>query len=298
MKTIVDCCGCSEEIHKRKKYYYKGNYYCAECLGGEIIDGSEPRLKFLKNQEDKDNLFMGFELETESDDYQSDGIYANRLLQLLEKSGVAQYYFIKGDGSLDSGFELVSHPFLLKRGLEKLQFKKIFDWLKRNKFDCESSGNCGFHIHLNKSFFNKEDLLKMEAFFSLNQDYIFKLSGRSDKYNSFCQYNDFDLENYLHSDSSGGCEDDGERYHALNFSTGRQTIEIRAFGGTLDYKKFLAFLEFADVLSRFCKTFSLKTILQHGNSNRSWKQFTRWARYKKYNKLVLQLKKDKIFNDN
>jgi adenosine deaminase len=266
-------------------------FYCESCYDdverNNINEsGYKPKPKFTKLEKD-DDLFMGFELEMESMSSVV-GRKSRQLLEYLKGEGVADLFYLKEDGSLDNGFELVSHPVTLNYLRKKLKMKKILTWLKQNQF--KTTQDCGLHVHINSKILTNEDVIKLRAFFSLNQEYLFKFSHRADLCNDYCQYEDYDLDMFI------DLEEQEDRYWALNLNTGQDTIEVRIFSSTLNEVRFLGYLEFVDALVRYCKKNSIQKILGYNNSKESWTNFMSWlAKYKiKYRTTKTTLDEDKL----
>jgi len=287
-----ECENCGTYLESSEVCEFRDGIYCCECydeLIDEKIEDSHYRpLPRFKKMERDDDLFMGFELEVEMDDERDRK--SSQLTNYLEGEGVADVFYLKEDGSLDNGFELVSHPITLNYLRKKLKMKKILKWLKQNKF--ETNYNCGLHVHINEKFLSKEDIIKLRAFFSLNKESLFKFSHRDDINNDYCQYEEFDMDMFLDE------EEQEDRYWALNLNTGQNTVEVRIFSGTLDENRFLGYLEFVDSLVRYCKKNSLEKVVQYGDSSKSWEYFMNYlTKYKrKYKTTKQELHKDKLLN--
>lgn len=285
------CSSCESEVGKGEYKYWDSEILCLDCLDDilheeNILDSCEkPEPIFLKMEKD-DDLFMGFELEVEVDSYIGDK--SEKLGNYLTKQGVIDHFYLKEDGSLDNGFELVSHPITLNYARKKLKLKKILKWLRSNGF--ESQDNCGLHIHIGTDFLSEEDIVKLRAFFSLNKYFLYVFSKREEIDNNYCMYERFNLDRFI----SGEVPED--RYWALNLNTEQDTVEIRIFSSTLDENRFFAYLGFVDALVRYCKKYTLKTIIQGQNSESSWNYFISWlVDYKRKYKITQEeLKKDKL----
>lgn len=114
------CSNCDAVIHLDNVYNLDGYDYCRECYNEEcskchsIHDyGYKPEPIFYG---DSDRYF-GVELEI--DGAGKDDDYAEELLEIANVSD--EHIYIKSDGSLDDGMEIVSHPMTLN-------FHKDFCW--------------------------------------------------------------------------------------------------------------------------------------------------------------------------
>lgn len=288
----TNCCDCDNEGKYRSAL---NGYYCDDCydeaIYNKILDGNfDSKFSFLKEETD-DDLYLGFELETEQE-YDEIGKGVLNFIRYLHKSKQKElFYQFKEDGSLEHGVEMVSNPITLNHLKTKYKFKDVIKKLNNLGFDAYTLGTCGFHIHVNKKFFTSDSIIRMRAFFSLNQDNIYTFSKRdSDNDGGYCDPEEYDLNYFLTGRTTG------EKYRALNLDTGRGTLEIRIFRGNNDYKRLLAYLEFADAVSRYCVSHTLNDICQQDNSGNSWKKFTSWIKENKnnYKYLVKMLKQDKL----
>ena len=79
-------------------------------------------------------------------------------------------------------------------------------------------------------------------------------------------------------------------------NSSRETIELRVFRGTLDYKRFSATIQFAHAISNFVKIHGITSFLygEGEYKKNSWKLFTDWCKEVKYNHLVSYLEKEKL----
>ena len=217
------------------------------------------------------NLLFGFEAEMSL--WNIDSTYIDDVVFGLIKD-TNNFYYIKYDGSvscrdLGSGSEINSQPFNWNFLLNHLDYIKKLCNLKKINDDGQGSKakqfkvnkSCGFHIHLNREFFSNKHQIKMAKLFYENPDFIEDVSLR-DNSASFQQYSairikesakDFvehSIEHNIHN---------SYRYKALNL-TGKDTIEIRIFQGTLNYKTILSYLEFALAVTMFTKNNISKNI--------------------------------------
>lgn len=285
------CAGCDTYVKRNKINTMLGEddyeeIYCKECLDEELKNENlidNPDSFYFLSEKNDDELFMGFELEVERE--YDIGIQSEKFIRFLRGEKVSTIFFLKEDGSLDNGFEIVSHPFTLRYAKNHLNFKKMLNWLHKHKFN-DGKGNAGLHIHINRRFLTNEDVIKMRMFFSLNEEQLFVFSKRGDE-NNYCKYEEFD--EYFLKDLST----QEERRYALNI-TNDNTIEMRIFNHTLNYSRFMAYLEFADALTRYCKNNTLSDVLQQTNRRKSWNCFVKYVKANKYKYLSKILKKDNL----
>lgn len=128
-------------------YEYDGEYYCSECYH-DIRDhdsihdyGYKPEPVFYGDS----SRYFGLELEI--DGAGKDCENADSLLNIANESD--EHIYIKSDGSLDEGMELVTHPM-------SLDYHKSFCWedIVRKAvylgYRSHQTNTCGLHIHVNR----------------------------------------------------------------------------------------------------------------------------------------------------
>ena len=134
---------------------------------------------------DDERLFFGIEIEVEAkDDLRASAEYAHQLEAL-------DLAYLKHDGSLNNGFEIVTHPmshdffkneathfFTVMEGLRTKSGIRVKSWDTRT---------CGLHIHISRTGFNGG--AHMHRFLNLvysNPDFYSTLAGRtSDQWAKF-----------------------------------------------------------------------------------------------------------------
>jgi len=219
------------------------------------------------------HLLLGVELEV--DEGGEDEHHARQVLTILNV-GVPESErnaYIKHDGSLSAGFEIVSQPATIQYHLRKIPWQKAFEYLLDAGYKSGSTATCGLHVHFNRIFFgdNEQDMLAGEArllyFFESNWNKIVRFSRRNERQlRRWCK-------RYGHTRINDALADnDGDRYYAINFRN-PTTDEIRIFKGTLKYETFVAALLFTDSLVRYCK----KTKHITGDAD-SWETFLRFVK--------------------
>lgn len=231
-----------------------GQYYEDECECGS--NGSNPIRNHTYKPEPKfhgkGKLHFGFELEIESyngNDLNDTAKYITDKLDGL--------IYCKNDGSLNNGFEIVSHPFtfdFLKNNLlKKNKLNPIFD-LRIQGFRSYNTSTCGIHVHLSRKAFTDLHLYKFMKFFYENPRFIWKFSQRK-------------LENLNRWSTLTGDKQpiiqkvkekyNPSRYVAVNMNN-NHTVEIRIFRGTLKKEGFLRNIEFCHAIFEYTKDASIK----------------------------------------
>ena len=94
-------------------------------------------------------FYFGVELEIDEAGEDSDN--ARRLLAIANQ-GQPQLY-CKHDGSLDDGFELVTHPMSLSYYRTEMPWEALLREAVRMGYLSHQSGTCGLHIHVSREAF-------------------------------------------------------------------------------------------------------------------------------------------------
>ena len=184
--------------------------------------------------------FMGFELEVESE-----GNSKSDALDVLDRAfGGLAYY--KHDGSLNDGFEIVTHPMTLAAHAERIDWSFCKD-LTAMGFRSWQAGTCGLHVHLSRAAFRTNTHLALfQHLFYKNQAAIARLAGRNSG-----QWASFDgakgiIVKHLKGEAYRG------RYEAINM-TNTETVEIRVFRGSLKQERVRSALQLIDAAFWYTK---------------------------------------------
>jgi predicted CXXCH cytochrome family protein len=269
------CPECDDIFHTDSGSWYNDRLFCEGCYenyvwtcndcGEQQWDGNGHDCS--ENEEDEDNgsihsysyrpspyffgkgqYHLGFELEVEARDnsrFEGAEIAQNEL---------GSHAYMKDDGSLSDGFEIVTHPHTLDA------YQKDFNWefipkLKRQGFRSWNTETCGLHVHVSRTAFGSGEtpwgrsdrdsiILKRQAhelrFMKLiydNQRQVERIAGRSG--NSYATFAD---KGKLVSKVKFGNQSDG-RYSAIN-TENDATLEVRVFKGSLRKERVMSALEF------------------------------------------------------
>ena len=280
----IRCLRCMKEILPTMTYGFTGKGgYCLDCwialgYGRPILDHSyRPTPTFCHMSTEKDIgkrklLYMGIELEVE-----------NKTIDLVRYAYSLQKeysMYIKHDGSLVSGLEIVSHPQTLRYHQRVFNWYKLLEKLREDKFTSYDNGRCGLHIHVNKNFFNsRDDILKVVLFFYKCFNRIKWFAKRRDRdCAEFCKRWKQSLVDYVEK-SKGSveiAENNDDRYSCINLQN-YDTMEFRIYRGTLNYNRFLASLLFTDAICHFVKSYSIVFF-----SNKEHKMSVLWDKFVEY----------------
>lgn len=216
----------------------------------------------------------GFELEMEATDCSiEDG--AELAMQLY-----GDVCYLKHDGSLNHGFEMVSHPMTLdyiRNGFDSEGLRKLANAGMRSA----QTRTCGLHVHINKGFFNGREtsLYRFMSMFYNNPSEWQTLAGRSNS--TYADWNQDEKTNlmthtrtFAHARHRMMCN----RYVPVNVNPSH-TVELRFFKGTLRPSSLVARLEGVHAVAQYA-------IETRNNLNikasHDWARFRQWAEQNGY----------------
>lgn len=223
----------------------------------------KPEPKFHKLDEESTSflLYMGCEIEVDIG-----GKSEQNAKVILDKySDKEKYLYIKYDGSLPNGFEIVTHPMTLNYH-KAFNYKEMFCDLIEMGYKAHDTNTCGLHIHINRNYFGEKQkdqslgILKMLWIFEKFEKQICILSRRKSGYAEFIKHTwskdaDDPLMLFAHSATSR------QRRWAINLRN-ENTIEIRCFKGTLNIDTFFNTLEFVSIVAEISLKESIETVYE------------------------------------
>ena len=259
--NVYTCDECGEQ------YWDGDGHYCPEDEVSHLINSYsyKPRPYFFGTA----TYHMGFELEVESD--------GNSIRDAAEvvSNALGERIYLKEDGSLSQGFEIVTHPHSLN------EYQQNFDWdalksLRRMGFRSWDTSTCGLHVHVSRSAFGnpntRRDIVKVQAhelrFMKLiydNDRQISRLAGRKSTYATFQD------KGHLVEKVKYGHQENG-RYAAIN-SENSETLEVRVFRGSLKPERVLMALELVQCSVEYTRGLHVNA----SNKALSWMMFTRYV---------------------
>ncbi len=263
-----------EGTYSREVYYSEG--VCNSCNeNNRIIHNNDykPLPKFYGK-----GLHQGIELEI--DNGNNFDLVTKELHELSEDGDL---FYMKPDGSLPDGIEIVSHPMSLDFHKNNMKWDKIMrkclkhGWRSHNAYSGEEDKKiytCGLHIHVGKKHFTHLEKIKLAIFINTNKKYIEKIARR--KSNGYHAYKC--IEKNKIKDSSCNYN---SRYESLNWLNGN-TIEFRMFRGTLKYNTFVATLEFVNAVCYFVKTINVHQVYNKNYIANQWTNGKAWHLFCKY----------------
>ena len=161
-----------------------------------------------------------------------------------------EHLYCKHDGSLEDGFELVTHPMTLAYHMDEMPWAGVLTEAVQMGYLSHRACTCGLHVHVNRSAFGitewrQEDVIARILFFVENHwNELLRFSRRSQS-----QMDQW-AARYGRKDDPKAVLDHAKesrrgRYTCVNLSN-FDTIEFRMFRGTLKLNTFLATLQMVD----------------------------------------------------
>src|SRR3990167_4422843 len=234
-------------------------------------------------------IYYGTELEINTKTQAVD--HAREFESWLKSNGMGEFFYFKRDGSLRTGYEIVTHPLTAQARHERIDWKAICQYLRDTGATSEESGECGLHIHASRNALTDREIGKMKYFLFANRMQIHKLSRRTNY--RYCAFEPYSISNNRCFTEARAIlkyiPDSLNRYTALNIHTGKPTIEFRFMRGTLDHKRLLASFQLIDSLIHFAKAHSVMT----QDKPYSWSTYRLWIKEEnRYNHLDRYLTKE------
>ena len=254
------CDECERCFHENDLVENENGYFCEEC--NDMLNGiphyhSHNYNEFLTTDKDNENTTLfGVELEVECDEeFTPKSVYEN-VEDIIEDE-----FYVEKDSSLINGFEIISKPFSYNYMVENLEdtFKELTKKLQY-QINNKATSN-GIHIHMTKKNYQHE--VYMVALTEYYQKELTIISNREGKQlkrwaKFLFEKEDKDLLNLRMIEN----EMDNYRYFACNTSN-TNTIEIRIFKSTNDYKMILGYVE---IVANMC-AYALENKIEEDLSN-------------------------------
>lgn len=294
--NYICCPSCEDNIHRDNGQWFGDELYCEYCHDNNVYTCDECCQEYWDGnghecEEDESTIHsysyrpspyffgkgqyhLGFELEVEarnSSRYEG----ASMVQDILGSRA-----YMKDDGSLSDGFEIVTHPHTLS------DYQTEFNWdfipkLKREGFRSWNTDTCGLHVHVSRTAFGTGEtpwgradrdqiILKRQAhelrFMKLiydNQRQVERIAGRAGN-----QYATFGDKGKLVPKVKFGNQTNG-RYSAIN-TDNDATLEVRVFKGSLRKERVLSAIEFVTASVEYTRDLKVTA----NNQALSWLRFT------------------------
>nr|WP_325196455.1 amidoligase family protein [uncultured Oscillibacter sp.] len=236
--------------------------------------------------------YFGVELEVDGAGENDDSAF--QVIRAANRN-VQEHIYIKHDGSLNDGFEIVTHPMTLEYHCKEMPWKAVLSKVKSLGYLSHQAGTCGLHIHVSRAAFGHSEaeqdavIARILYFFEKNWEELLKFSRRTPRqlehWAARYGYKEHPKEILDHAKKGYH----GGRYSCVNLQN-TDTIEFRIFRGTLKLNTLIATLQLVDRVcdvALFLSDEELKAL--------SWTTFVSGIPDTMYPELVQYLKERRLY---
>lgn len=247
----VTCTRCGRVIHDDDAYYQDDDsdeamcYGCRiQCRRGEIEDYYYKPEPVFHGQGPR---FFGVELEIDEG-----GEMDSNAAKIMETANFQdELIYCKHNGSLDDGFEIVTHPMSLDFHQKQMPWAAVLRKAVELGYRSHAANTCGLHVHVSRDAFGVTEaeqdacIARVLYFFEKHWEELLKFSRRTprqlERWATRYGYKEHPRDILDHAKK--GCHDG--RYTCVNL-TNADTIEFRIFRGTLKLNTLIATLQLVD----------------------------------------------------
>ena len=140
-EDYVRCADCDRILRRDRVYWDDDDAYCSVIHEYSYTPDLVFHGKGLRH----------FGVELEIDDGGTVNSNAQKLLDIANKD--AENLYIKTDGSLDEGLELVTHPMTLEYQLNEMPWAAVLHKAQEMDYLSHAAGTCGLHVHISRLAF-------------------------------------------------------------------------------------------------------------------------------------------------
>lgn len=250
------CDGCGQWV--------RDGYDCDSCYSDDDDDerssdhihyySYKPNPRFHGTSESK--LFMGMELELNRAGYRCAEIANGHLGDLG---------YLKDDSSLDSGFEIVTHP--MTHEYARTEFP--WEMLRELRNEGARPGDAGLHVHVSRDAFSSPShVYRWMKLIYRNEDPVCGIARRQGS--TWAKFNETARKG-VKEHCKGGTR--GDRYSAINCQN-YTTFEMRIFASSLDRQEVMAALDLVAASVEYTRNLTIPVILSGGWD---WEAFKIWV---------------------
>lgn len=282
------CDDCGRLIHDDDAHYTEDNDYpyCSECY-------ERHERSFIHNYSYKPNpvfhgrgtMFFGVELELDKGGEDDDK--AEEILNCTD----SDHLYVKHDGSLDDGMELVSHPMTLGYHQSSMPWQEILETAVDLGYRSHQTGTCGLHVHVNRKAFgcdrSEQDEVISRILYIVERFWqeMLRFSRRTEyQINRWAAR--YGIKDNPKQVIDNAKKSNNGRYACVNLCN-YNTIEFRIFRGTLKYNTFIATLQ---MVEHICLT--AMELTDEEITELSWPEFIERTNY---DELIQYLKERRLY---
>ena len=252
-RYYTTCTDCGRTIHQDDAYYIDEDDYDARCYACHCRRADQRVIHDYYYKPEP--IFYGegkryFGVELEIDGAGESNANAAKIVEIANCN--QELVYIKHDGSLNDGLEIVTHPMTLDFHLHQMPWAAILNKAKELGYLSHQAGTCGLHIHANRTAFGETEEEQEEVigrilyFFEKHWEELLKFSRRSQK--QLRRWADrYGLKEHP-KQIIQSAKNYGDRYYCVNLCNAH-TVEFRMFRGTLKLNTLIATLQ---LLDRIC----------------------------------------------
>ena len=280
------CEDCGRILRSNDAYYSNDYDFCYDCYEKRHSSIHEYSYKPTPIFYGEGKRFFGVELEI--DHAGKDDDYAEELLDIANEEG--EKIYIKSDGSLDDGMEIVTHPMSLDYHMNHFCWDKLTAHAIRLGYRSHQTSTCGLHVHVSRMGLGENDseqedtISRILYFVEAHWNELLKFSRRSEySMNRWAARHGYDHDPKKLLDKA---KSDRNRYVAVNLCN-HNTVEFRLFRGTLKLNTLLATLQ---LINHICEL--AYRLTDHDLQTMSWSEF---VGYVQEPELIQYLKERRLY---
>lgn len=291
----TSCEDCGRIIHQDSAHYFDDDDYpyCESCY--ETRNSS-----CIKEYNYKpDPIFYGegerfFGVELEIDEAGKDSDNAECILNAGNVGG--KHIYIKSDGSLNHGMEIVTHPMTLNYHKNFMPWEAVCKEAIRLGYKSHKTQTCGLHIHVNRNTFGEtreiqdERISRVLYFVEHHWNELLRFSRRTESAMNrwAARYGYKNDPQDIMKNAKNSCNG---RYACVNICNWN-TVEFRMFRGTLKLNTLIAAIELVDLICHLAITLTDKEIKEI-----SWSSFVAAISADEYSELIQYLKERQLYTN-
>ena len=287
------CADCGRLIHNDDTYYVDDDSdvpYCCNCIdqhrGGIQSYYYKPDPIFYG----AGSRCLGVELEIDGGG-ERDSV-AKALMSIGNRD--LEHIYIKHDGSLDEGMEIVTHPMTLDYHRNQMPWPAVLEKALAEGYYSHRTETCGLHVHVNRASLGEteweqeETIARILYFVENHWNELLRFSRRTKR-----QLEKW-ASRYGRKDSPKEVMDAAKNSHAGRYTcvnlTNYATIEFRIFRGTLKYNTLIATLELVEELCSVAISYSDTEM-----SEMTWMEFVSSLQPERTPELIQYLKERRLY---
>jgi hypothetical protein len=295
--NYVTCVHCDRVIHYDYAHYsetddYHNSPYCDDCYAQHESDGYIQSYNYKPEPIFHGNDIRFFGVELEIDHGGKDDDNAGTLYDLANRYD--NNIYIKSDGSLSDGLEIVTHPMTLEYHLKTMPWRSVVEQALDLGYTSHKSETCGLHVHVNKNSFSDsqsyQDICIARVLYIIERfwEELLRFSRRTEE----------QLKRWANRYGYKECPADilntakrgfNGRYSCVNL-TNYDTIEFRIFRGTLKHNTLIATLQLVNLICDVASLLSDEDVARLG-----WSDFIERIDPNESPELVTYLKERRLY---